>query len=128
VATLRRGDWAPAVPDPQHIAFTSDDVVASVKAMRALGAPLLDIPGNYYDDLDARLALPPDLLAVLREYSVLYDHDEQGEFLHFYTQMVGMRVFFEVVQRIDGYSGYGAVNSPVRMAAHRQLRLNRGGA
>jgi 4-hydroxyphenylpyruvate dioxygenase len=124
VATLRRGEWAPAVPDPQHVAFATGDAVATAMAMRAAGAPLLDIPGNYYDDLDARLALPQALLAALRENSVLYDRDEHGEFLHFCTRLVGDRVFFEVVQRVGGYAGYGAVNSPVRMAAHRRLRLN----
>jgi len=122
VAVLRRGDWAPGVPDPQHIAFATDDIIASATAMRALGAPLLSIPDNYYDDLDARLAPPPDLLASMREYSVLYDRDEHGEFLHFYTELLGSRVFFEVVQRVGGYSGYGAVNAPVRMAAHRRAR------
>jgi 4-hydroxyphenylpyruvate dioxygenase len=123
-ALLRRGDWAPAVPSPQHIAFTTNDAIAAAKAMRALGVPLLDIPDNYYDDLDARLAPPPELLAALRENSVLYDRDEHGEYLHFCTEMLGSRVFFEVVQRIGGYTGYGAANSPpVRMAAHRQRRL-----
>ncbi|MFC0106202.1 bifunctional sugar phosphate isomerase/epimerase/4-hydroxyphenylpyruvate dioxygenase family protein [Kibdelosporangium aridum] len=126
VAALRRGDWAPAVAEPQHIAFTSDDVVASAKAMRELGAPLLDIPGNYYDDLLARFDFSAERLTVLREHSVLYDRDEHGEFLHFYTRMLGSRVFFEVVQRIDGYAGYGVANSPVRMAAHRQFRLTHG--
>lgn len=123
-ALLRRGDWAPGVPNPQHIAFRTGDAIAAAKAMRARGAPLLDIPGNYYDDLDARLAIPPELLAALRENSVLYDRDEHGEYLHFYTEIFGSRVFFEIVQRIGGYSGYGsAVSAPVRMAAHRQRRL-----
>ena len=27
------------------------------------------------------------------------------------------RVFFEIVQRIGGYQGYGAVNAPIRLAA-----------
>ncbi|MFD1051553.1 sugar phosphate isomerase/epimerase and 4-hydroxyphenylpyruvate domain-containing protein, partial [Kibdelosporangium lantanae] len=122
---LRRGDWAPAVEEPQHIAFTTHDVIAAAAAMRAAGAPLLGIPENYYDDLDARLNPPPELLAALRTCSVLYDRDEHGEFLHCYTEILGSRVFFEVVQRIDGYDGYGAVNSPVRMAAHRQNRLDK---
>ncbi len=122
VAMLRRGEWAPAVADPQHIAFSTDDAISAATAMRAAGAPVLDIPNNYYDDLDARLA--PPRLDELRENSVLYDRDEHGEFLHFYTQLLGGRLFFEVVQRIGGYSGYGAANSPVRMAAHRQLRIS----
>jgi sugar phosphate isomerase/epimerase/4-hydroxyphenylpyruvate dioxygenase-like putative hemolysin len=125
-ALLRRGDWAPGVPEPQHIAFTTTDAIASARAMRALGAPLLEIPANYYDDLDARLALPRELLAAMREYSVLYDRDEHGEFLHFCTEILGSRVFFEVVQRIGGYTGYGAANTPpVRMAAQRRRRLIR---
>lgn len=121
VAMLRRGEWAPAVRDPQHIAFTTPDALAAAHAMRARGARLLDIGDNYYDDLDARLA--PARLAELRECSVLYDRDEHGEYLHFYTHILGGRVFFEIVQRVDGYRGYGAVNSPVRMAAHRRSRL-----
>jgi sugar phosphate isomerase/epimerase/4-hydroxyphenylpyruvate dioxygenase-like putative hemolysin len=122
-APLRRGDWAPAVPSPQHVAFSTDDAIASAKAIRALGAPVLEIPDNYYADLDTRLALPADLLAALREHSILYDRDERGEYLHFYTEMLGSRVFFAVVQRIGGYTGYGEASAPVRMAAHRQRRL-----
>jgi 4-hydroxyphenylpyruvate dioxygenase-like putative hemolysin/sugar phosphate isomerase/epimerase len=123
-APLRRGDWAPAVPNPQHIAFTTEDAIASAMAMRAIGAPLLTIPGNYYDDLDARLDLSPDLLAAMRAHSVLYDRDAGGEYLHFYTELAGTRVFFEMVQRIGEYAGYGAANgTAVRMAAHRRSRL-----
>jgi sugar phosphate isomerase/epimerase/4-hydroxyphenylpyruvate dioxygenase-like putative hemolysin len=123
-AQLRRGDWAPAIPSPQHIAFATDDAIASAKAMCELGAPVLKIPDNYYDDLDARFALPPERLATLREHSILYDRDEDGEYLHFFTEMLGSRVFFEVAQRVGGYAGSGDPNSaPVRMAAHRERRL-----
>ncbi|WIX99228.1 TIM barrel protein [Amycolatopsis mongoliensis] len=121
-ALLRRGDWAPGVREPQRVALATDDALASARRMRELGAPLLDIPGNYYDDLDARLAPDPELLTALRQESVLYDRDEHGELLHFFTVVLGGRVFFEVVQRIGGYAGDGAANSPIRMAAHRRQR------
>lgn len=121
VSVLRRGGWAPGVADPQHIAFASPDVIALARRARAVGAPLLDIPDNYYDDLDARLA--PAQIADLRELGVLLDRDQHGEFLHFYTQVIGGRVFFEVVQRLGGYAGYGEVNGPIRMAAHRRARI-----
>ncbi|GAA4089391.1 TIM barrel protein [Nonomuraea soli] len=118
-APLRRGDWAPTVHSPQHIAFSTTDVFACAKAM---GPHLLKIPGNYYDDLDARLA--PPMLATMREHSVLYDRDAGGEYLHVYSELLGSRIFFEVVQRTGGYTGYGASNSTaVRMAAHRRRRL-----
>jgi 4-hydroxyphenylpyruvate dioxygenase len=123
VSVLRRGEWGPGVTEPQHVAFACADALAAARAARAAGAPLLAIPDNYYDDLDARLAPPPDRLAAMRELGVLLDRDEHGEFLHFYTEVLGARVFFEVVQRVGGYAGYGELNAPVRMAAHRRLRL-----
>jgi 4-hydroxyphenylpyruvate dioxygenase len=124
-ALVRRGGWAPAVQEPQHIAFTSADAVASAEVLRQRGARLVEIPGNYYDDLAARTDLSAGRLAALRELSVLYDRDEHGEYLHFYTELAGARVFFEVVQRIGGYSGFGVVNAPVRMAAHHESRRGR---
>lgn len=121
-SVLRRGDWSPAVPDPQHVAFATDDLVSTARALRAAGAPLLAVPANYHDDLAARVDLDPQLLADLREHGLLHDADADGAFLHLYTEVLGGRVFFEVVQRLGGYEGYGAVNSPVRMAAHRRAR------
>ena len=103
----------------QHVAFACDDVFACARAMRDRGAPLLEIPGNYYDDLAARSELEPGLIEAMRDRGVLYDRDAGGEFLHFYTPVVGGRLFFEVVQRRGAYGGYGAANSPVRMSAQR---------
>ncbi|MET1016980.1 MAG: TIM barrel protein, partial [Leifsonia flava] len=122
---LRRGDWAPGVSSPQLVAFATDDAIACARVMRERGVPILEMPSNYYDDLDARLSLPDQFIAALRANSILYDRDETGEFLHFFTEMLGSRVFFEVVQRIDGYSGFGDPRSvPLRMAAHRRQRLS----
>ena len=101
---------------PQHVAFSSPDVLAAARAARARGLRPLPIPANYYDDLEARFDLPPGLVEEMRELGVLYDRDEHGDFTHFYTETVG-GVFFEVVQRGGGYDGYGAANAPVRLAA-----------
>ncbi len=127
-ALVRRGVWAPAVKEPQHIAFACADAVATAAALRSRGARLLEIPDNYYDDLAARTGLPSERIDVLREHSVLHDRDEHGELLHFYTELMGTRVFFEVVQRIGGYRGFGVVNAPVRMAAHHDVRRGLRGA
>jgi 4-hydroxyphenylpyruvate dioxygenase len=124
-ALLRRGDWAPGVPDPQHIAFATDDIFATARVLRQRGAPLLTVSDNYYEDLDSRLAPDPHLLAAMRECGVLYDRDSRGEYFHLHTEVLSSRVFFEIVQRIGDYSGYGEANAPIRMAAHRRLRLAR---
>jgi 4-hydroxyphenylpyruvate dioxygenase len=102
----------------QHVAFGCGDIVAAARAVRAAGIPTLPIPANYYDDLTARFDLDPGLTEQLRELGMLYDRDPRGgEFFHFYTVMLGRRLFFEIVQRSGGYSGFGAPNTPVRMAA-----------
>ncbi|WP_433137248.1 bifunctional sugar phosphate isomerase/epimerase/4-hydroxyphenylpyruvate dioxygenase family protein [Actinomadura nitritigenes] len=110
----------------QHIAFASGDIVATARRFRASGGPMLAIPENYYDDLEARHDLGAERHRLLRELGLLYDRDEHGEFLHFYTETTG-RVFFEIVQRIGGYRGYGAVNAPVRLAAQHARPRRRAG-
>jgi 4-hydroxyphenylpyruvate dioxygenase len=99
----------------QHVAFACDDIYAAAEAMAERGVPLLPIPGNYYDDLAARTALEAEEIERMRELRILY---EEGELRHFYTALAGT-VFFEVLERRGGYDGYGASNSPVRMAAQR---------
>jgi 4-hydroxyphenylpyruvate dioxygenase len=102
----------------QHVAFATQDIVASARAIRALGAPVLAIPANYYDDLAARFELDTGTIDTLAALDVLYDRDDRGgELFHLYTPVVGRGLFFEVVQRVGGYAGLGARNAPVRVAA-----------
>jgi 4-hydroxyphenylpyruvate dioxygenase len=109
----------PADPAPQHLAFACDDALGLASAVRDRGVRPVHVPDNYYDDLAARLELDDELLLALRELDVLYDRDDNGELLHFYLPLVG-QVFFEVLERRHGYRGFGASNSPVRMAAQQR--------
>ncbi len=105
-----------------HIAFRVTDVMATAQALRTMGAPMLHIPDNYYDDLEARFGLEPAFLDSLRRNHVLYDRTGEGEFLHCYTTPFEDRFYFEFIERRGGYTQYGAVNAPVRLAALAQLR------
>jgi 4-hydroxyphenylpyruvate dioxygenase len=100
----------------QHIAFTCDDIFKAVSAMRAAGATFLDIPDNYYADLDSRYELAPELLSAMKENGILYDRDDDGEFFQIYTHAFEERFFFEIVER-RGYRGFGAPNAGIRLAA-----------
>lgn len=107
----------------QHVAFATDDIFATAAALQANGMRSLEISRNYYADLEARLGLPPALIARLQAANILYDRDANGEFLQLYSTNVGEGFFFEIVQRSGAYGGYGAVNAPFRIAAQkRQLR------
>lgn len=100
----------------QHVALATDDIVAVAERLRALPDGLLPIPDNYYDDLEARYDLGAERHRQLRELGLLYDRDDSGEFLHLYTTTVG-QVFFEIVERIGDYRGFGMPNAAVRLAA-----------
>ncbi|MBB6290970.1 4-hydroxyphenylpyruvate dioxygenase [Pseudomonas sp. SJZ103] len=106
-----------------HIAFDCADIFAEVRRAKEAGVPLLDIPLNYYDDLAARFDFDDEFLSELAYYNVLYDRDAQGgELFHVYTEPFEGRFFFEIIQRKNGYAGYGAANVAVRLAAMAKSR------
>jgi 4-hydroxyphenylpyruvate dioxygenase len=104
----------------QHIAFASDDIFASAESLRAAGFPILQIGGNYYDDVEARFGLDRGLTARMRAANVLYDEDAGGQFFQLYSQTRPEGLFVEIVQRQGGYAGYGAPNAPFRIAAQKR--------
>jgi 4-hydroxyphenylpyruvate dioxygenase len=109
-----------------HVAVAVPDVIVTARALRQLGAPLLSIPANYYDDLAAKYELDADELARLQEFDVLYDRNEDGEYLHVYTTPFDDRFFFEFVERRGAYHDYGIANAAVRLAALAQWRMANG--
>lgn len=110
-----------------HAAFGCDDIVVAARECRARGLRALPIPDNYYDDLRARHDLSDAVVEEMREFDILYDADGHGgEFFHFFfTPTIGEDLFFEIVDRRNGYRGYGEVNSPVRVAAELHRRAAR---
>lgn len=104
----------------QHIAFSSADIFATAEKLRQNGFEPLSISHNYYDDVKARLDIDAALLARLKDYNILYDRDGGGEYYQLYSSNMGDGFFFEIVQRIGDYGGYGAVNAPFRIAAQRR--------
>jgi 4-hydroxyphenylpyruvate dioxygenase len=87
--------------------------------MKRNGFRPLAISPNYYDDLEARLGLDPDLVDRLRADNILYDRDAQGEYFQVYGPNYGDGFFFEIIER-RGYHGYGAPNAPFRIAAQKR--------
>ena len=105
----------------QHLAFASSDIFATAARLHTLGFQALAISPNYYDDLAARLGLDTSEVERLRGANVLYDRDDRGEFFQLYSRNYGEGFFFEIVERRDGYRGYGAANAPFRIAAQKRL-------
>ena len=110
----------------QHIALATDDIFATAEALAERGFKALPMSENYYADLAARFDLAPDLLARMRAANLLYDRDEDGEFLQLYSRPFASGMFFEIVERRGGYAGYGAPNAPFRIAAQKRLMRPKG--
>ena len=104
----------------QHIALASDDILATVERLRANGVDLLPIPENYYEDLDTRTDLRPEDIQRLRKGQILYDREGAAEYFQVYTRTLEGGLFFEIVQRRD-YTGFGAANASIRLAAQTRL-------
>lgn len=106
----------------QHIAFATDDIFSTAAALAQNGFKPLVISANYYDDIEARFGLAPEMVERMKASNILYDRDESGEYFQLYSPTYGEGFFFEIVER-RGYAGYGAPNAIFRIAAlKRHLR------
>jgi 4-hydroxyphenylpyruvate dioxygenase len=104
----------------QHIAFQTEDIVATAAKLKGNGIETLAIPENYYDDLEVRADLPAQRLKVLQANNILYDRDENGQYFQLYTKSFKDLFFLEIVER-RGYEGFGAINAPIRLNAQSRL-------
>jgi 4-hydroxyphenylpyruvate dioxygenase len=98
-------------PGVQHIAMATDDIVATVRAMRHNDVSFLRVPAAYYDMLPARVGTIKEDLAELAELGILVDRDDEGYMLQIFTKPVADRptLFFEVIQR-RGSRSFGKGN------------------
>lgn len=103
----------------QHLAFRSTDIFKTAEALRANGFHTLPISPNYYDDVEARFGLEPQLTERMKAENILYDRDEHGEYFQLYSGTFAEGFFFEIIER-RGYRGYGAANAIFRIAALRK--------
>ena len=114
-------------PGVQHIALTTDDIVTTVRAMRAAGVEFLTTPDTYYEGLAERVGQTRVPVDQLRELGILVDRDEEGYLLQIFTTPVQDRptVFFEIIER-RGSSGFGKGNFRALFEAIEREQARRG--
>ncbi len=98
-------------PGVQHIAVATDDIIATVTALKARGVEFLRTPTSYYDELQDRVGVIDEPLDVLASLGILVDRDDEGYLLQIFTRPVQDRptLFFEIIQR-KGAKGFGKGN------------------
>jgi 4-hydroxyphenylpyruvate dioxygenase len=114
-------------PGVQHIALATNDVVTTVRAMRAAGVEFLQTPDSYYDTLGEWVGETRVPLEQLRELRILADRDEDGYLLQIFTKPVQDRptVFFELIER-HGSMGFGKGNFKALFEAIEREQARRG--
>lgn len=97
-------------PGVQHLALLSNDIIASVSALKRAGAEFLTIPDQYYRGLEDRIGAIPEL-ETFRELGILLDRDPSGLLLQIFTKPVWIRptFFLELIER-RGSVGFGSGN------------------
>jgi 4-hydroxyphenylpyruvate dioxygenase len=98
-------------PGVQHMALATDDIVASVTALRDRGVEFLSVPTTYYRDLQERVGTIDEDVGSLAALGILVDRDPDGYLLQIFTKPVEDRptVFYEIIQR-KGAKSFGAGN------------------
>lgn len=111
----------------QHLALATDDIIATVRALRSRGIGFLPVPDTYHERARARIGAVDESWDDLTELGVLVDRDAQGYLLQLFTEPVQDRptVFFEIIQR-HGAQGFGVGNFRSLFAAIERAQARRG--
>ncbi len=114
----------------QHIALLTDDLVASVDALKAAGVPLMTAPNDaYYEMLAERMPGHGEPVDALQSRGILLDGSTQGGdkrlLLQIFSECVLGPVFFEFIQR-KADEGFGEGNFKALFESLERDQLKRG--
>lgn len=90
----------------QHLALATNDIVATVRALRDRGVDFLHVPDTYYNTVSERVGKIDEDMEVLKQHKILIDRDDKGYLLQLFTKPVEDRptFFFEIIQRKNAIS------------------------
>jgi len=97
-------------PGVQHLAFRTNDLVASCDALKDSYIETLDIIPSYYDDIFDRVPWVKEDREKIKEHQILVDSQKEGTYLlQIFTKNLFGPIFIEMIQR-EGDKGFGEGN------------------
>jgi len=100
-------------PGVQHVAFLTNDLLASLQAMRGSSIATLDIDPDYYATVFERVRNVSEDRASIEALEVLVDGDDEGYLLQIFTKNLLGPIFVEMIQRKNhqsfGEGNFGAL-------------------
>ena len=114
-------------PGVQHLALATNDIVATVTALRDRGVEFLRAPTTYYRDLQERVGKIDEPISQLEELGILVDRDPDGYLLQIFSKPVQDRptLFYEIIER-KGARSFGKGNFKALFEAIEQEQALRG--
>lgn len=100
-------------PGVQHLAFLTDDLLASLDALKGSRIETLDIDDAYYQEVFERVPDVTEDHGRIQAHEVLVDGDEDGYLLQIFTKNLVGPIFIEMIQRKNhlsfGEGNFGAL-------------------
>jgi 4-hydroxyphenylpyruvate dioxygenase len=116
-------------PGVHHLAFSSPDILDTVRVLRNSGVSFMRTPRAYYDMLPARVGSIEESIVELAELGILVDREGEGYLLQVFTTPLQPRPTFslEIIQRKKAH-GFGSGNVRALFEAIEREQLLRGNA
>jgi 4-hydroxyphenylpyruvate dioxygenase len=96
-------------PGIQHLAFLTDDILGSLRALEGTPIEFLDMDEDYYREVFQRVPNVREDHAEIARRMVLVDGDEDGYLLQIFTRNLIGPIFIEIIQRRN-HSAFGDGN------------------
>ena len=100
-------------PGIQHLAFLTDDILGSLRALEGTPIEFLDIDDDYYRTIWDRVPGVGEDHAEIARRAVLVDGDDHGYLLQIFTKNLVGPIFIELIQRHNhlsfGEGNFGAL-------------------
>ncbi|HLM48528.1 MAG TPA: 4-hydroxyphenylpyruvate dioxygenase, partial [Myxococcaceae bacterium] len=110
-------------PGVQHLAFLTDDILGSLRALEGTGIEMLDMDDDYYREAFERVPQVTEDREEIRRRDVLVDGDEEGYLLQIFTRNLIGPIFIEIIQRKNHLSfGEGNFSALFRSIERDQTR------
>jgi 4-hydroxyphenylpyruvate dioxygenase len=109
----------------QHLAMATDNIIASIRQLRAAKIEFLDTPDTYYTMIPERKLHVTEEISDLKDLKILVDGDSEGYLLQIFTKNLIGPIFYEVIQRKNHF-GFGNGNFQALFDAIERDQKSRG--
>lgn len=110
-------------PGVQHLAFLTNDILGTLRALESTDIEMLDMDDAYYREAFERVPQVTEDREEIRRRQVLVDGDEEGYLLQIFTRNIIGPIFIEIIQRKNHLSfGEGNFSALFRSIEREQAK------